>query len=68
MNLQISQKTYQPVIQTCLMYHAAGKIEFQPFKRSYSQLTFQLLIKIILPTTAAAAAAPGIIQQQYDSL
>ena len=24
----------------CLMYHAACKVEFQPFKRSYSQLTF----------------------------
>ena len=22
------------------MYHAACKVEFQPFKRSYSQLTF----------------------------
>ena len=28
------------VIRTCLMYHAACKVEFQPFKRSYSQLTF----------------------------
>ena len=27
-------------IRTCLMYHAACKVEFQPFKRSYSQLTF----------------------------
>ena len=26
--------------RTCLMYHAAYKVEFQPFKRSYSQLTF----------------------------
>ena len=24
----------------CLMYHAACKVEFQPFTRSYSQLTF----------------------------
>jgi len=23
------------------MYHAACKVEFQPFKRSYSQLTFK---------------------------
>ena len=28
------------VQRTCLMYHAACKVEFQPFKRSYSQLTF----------------------------
>ena len=32
--------------RTCLMYHATCKVEFQPFKRSYSQLTFsQLFIK-----------------------
>ena len=24
----------------CLMYHTACKVEFQPFTRSYSQLTF----------------------------
>ena len=29
----------------CLMYHAACKVEFQPFKRSYSQLTFSTFIK-----------------------
>ena len=28
------------IIRTCLMYHAAYKVEFQRFKRSYSQLTF----------------------------
>ena len=28
------------IIRTCLMYHAACKVEFQPFKRVYSQLTF----------------------------
>ena len=28
------------VQQTCLMYHAACKVEVQPFKRSYSQRTF----------------------------
>ena len=28
------------IIRTCLMYHAACKVEFHPFKRSYSQLTF----------------------------
>ena len=26
--------------KTCLIYHADCKVEFQPFKRSYSQLTF----------------------------
>ena len=30
------------IIQTCLMYHAACKVEFQPCKRSYSQLTFTI--------------------------
>ena len=30
------------IMRTCLMYHAACKVEFQSFKRSYSQLTFQL--------------------------
>ena len=28
------------IIRTCLMYHAACKVESQPFKRSWSQLTF----------------------------
>ena len=28
------------VIRTRVMYHAACKVEFQPFKRLYSQLTF----------------------------
>ena len=28
------------IIRTCLMYHAACKVEFQPFKRSNSQLMF----------------------------
>ena len=28
------------IMRTCLMYHAAYKVEFQPFKRLYSQLTF----------------------------
>ena len=28
------------IIRTCLMYHAACKVEFQPFTKSYSQLTF----------------------------
>ena len=27
------------IIRTCLMYHAACKVEYQPFKRSYSPLT-----------------------------
>ena len=29
------------IIRTCLMYHEACNVEFEPFKRSYSQLTFQ---------------------------
>ena len=28
------------ILRTRLMYHAACKVEFQPFKRLYSQLTF----------------------------
>ena len=28
------------IMRTRLMYHAACKVEFQPFKRLYSQLTF----------------------------
>ena len=27
------------IIRTCLMYHAACKVDFQPFTRLYSQLT-----------------------------
>ena len=33
------------VIRTCLMYHAACKVEFQPFTRLYSQLTFFNFLK-----------------------
>ena len=33
------------IIRTCLMYNAACKVEFQPFKRSYSQLTFLNVVK-----------------------
>ena len=32
------------VQRTCLMYHAACKVEFQPFNRSYSQLTFFIFL------------------------
>ena len=28
------------ITRTCLMYHAACRVEFQPFKRLYLQLTF----------------------------
>ena len=35
------------IIRRCLMYHAACKVEFQPFTRSYSQLTFFNFYKII---------------------
>ena len=34
------------IVRTCLMYHAACKVEFQPFKRLYSQLTFFNFLKI----------------------
>ena len=33
------------------MYHAACKVEFQPFKRSYSQLTFSNFKKKITANT-----------------
>ena len=38
-------------MRTCLMYHAACKVKFQPFKRSYSQLTFFNLKKKITANT-----------------
>ena len=31
------------VQRKCLMYHAVCKVEFQPFNRSFSQLTFFIL-------------------------
>ena len=34
-------------MRTCLTYHAACKVEFQSFKRSYSQLTYFNLKKKI---------------------
>ena len=34
------------IIRTWMMYHAACKVEFQPFKRSYSQLTFSTFYDI----------------------
>ena len=54
------------IIRTCLMYHAACKVEFQPFARSYSQLTFfNFLIKknckkskVSNPTVFAGRANP----------
>ena len=36
----INEKRNKHVQRTCLMYHAACKVEFQPFNRSYSKLTF----------------------------
>ena len=52
------------IIRTCLMYHAACKVEFQPIKRSYSQLAFfNFLLKkksnksnILNPTVFAGGA------------
>ena len=35
-------------MRTRLMYHAACKVEFQPFKRLYSQLTFFNFYEIVL--------------------
>ena len=36
------------IMRTRLMYHAVCKVEFQPFKRLYSQLTFFNFYKIVL--------------------
>ena len=36
------------IIRTCLMHHAACKVELQPFKRLYSQLTFFNSYKIMI--------------------
>ena len=45
-------------IRTCTMYHAACKVELQPFKRSYSQLTFfQLFIKYVRQNQQTRATA-----------
>ena len=38
-------KPYNNVQRTCLMYPAPSKVEFQPFNRSYSQLTFFNLLQ-----------------------
>ena len=46
------------LMRTCLMYHAACKVEFQPFKRSYSQLTFFNLKKYIFTA--------GVLQYFYE--
>ena len=35
------------IIRTRLIYHAASKVEFQSFKRLYSQLTFSTFYKIV---------------------
>ena len=35
-------------IWTCLTYHAACKVEFQPFNQSYSQLTFSIFYESCL--------------------
>ena len=39
-NSKLVEKRRNHSLQTTMMYHAACKVEFQPFKRSYSQLTF----------------------------
>ena len=43
-NVRLVHKKH--IIRPCLMYHAACKVEFQPFKRPYSQLTFFNFSKI----------------------
>ena len=49
-----------------LMYHAACKVEFQPFNRLYSQLTFfNFLIK---QQQRCAAARSGQQQHRLKSL
>ena len=38
------------IVRTCLRYHAACKVEFQPFNRSYSQLTFSIFKNVLSQT------------------
>ena len=46
------------IIRTCLMYHAACKADFQPFKRSYSQLMFSTFSKIYICAWTTASHQP----------
>ena len=57
--------------RTCLMYHAACKVEFQPFNRSYSQLTFSIFSRqnrvssIILLRSASFANKKAAVRTYY---
>ena len=42
--LHINEKWNKHAQRAFLMYHAAYKLEFQPFNRSYSQLTFFIFL------------------------
>ena len=45
--LRVNRLFHNHIIRTCPMYHAACKVEFEPFTRSYSQLTFfNFLLKL----------------------
>ena len=48
------------IIRTCLMYHASCKLEFQPFKRSYSELTFLIFCNYTVFTTTTALYAGSV--------
>ena len=46
--------------RTCLMYHAACKVEFQPCNRSYSQLTFlNFVLKYLTKHANTSKCVPG---------
>ena len=47
------------ILQTRLMYHAACKVEFQPLKRLYSQLTFFNFYEINKPLESAPRGSPS---------
>ena len=47
------------------MYHASCKVEFQPFKRSYSQLTFFNLKKIYHTVVWPLPTTPNVVWPRY---
>ena len=55
---------------TCLMYHAACKVEFQPFNRLYSQLTFFnfFIIKWVTSRRRLSFLCPLLVLYRYSVL
>ena len=48
------------------MYHAACKVEFQPFKRSYSDDVFKLFTKLLNVATHHALLGAFRYTSKYD--